>query len=339
MSLSFVLFGIINCVFVPSPFSSNTPTLMKHCIIVFHFNSPLQNKTNQSNKYLSKITSPIKMPCIENPPPLPTTMPPTAAAGQQQQQHQAQVQQRINAFNAAAASGQLPDQQGNYNMRVQHHKVMAAPRSSLGSNSGGVRSDVVTKFIEMETAAGLQQQHGGNPPPTLTSTKRTVHTTISTSSNSSMGSGSSPNSSNVILITGSSGSNSNNNGKHQTRLSNNNNNNTSNVKPSNSSSSSSSSSYQKHQHHVHHQKHTTNTSAKTSSSSIITTTATSSSTATTSHQHSRTVWHFTTNPNTNSTENNSINNPSYMSVINNNNDGIGFRHFHICIFIDVYVYT
>lgn len=339
--MSFVLFGIINCVFVPSPFSSNTPTLMKHCIIVFHVNSPLQNKTNQSNKYLSKITSPIKMPCIENPPPLPTTMPPTAAAGQQQQQqHQAQVQQRINAFNAAAASGQLPDQQGNYNMRVQHHKVMAAPRSSLGSNSGGVRSDVVTKFIEMETAAGLQQQHGGNPPPTLTSTKRTVHTTISTSSNSSMGSGSSPNSSNVILITGSSGSNSNNNGKHQTRLSNNNNNNTSNVKPSNSSSSSSSSSsYQKHQHHVHHQKQTTNTSAKTSSSSIITTTATSSSTATTSHQHSRTVWHFTTNPNTNSTENNSINNPSYMSVINNNNDGIGFRHFHICIFIDVYVYT
>uniref|UniRef100_A0A1I8NPX4 Spectrin beta chain, non-erythrocytic 5 n=2 Tax=Stomoxys calcitrans TaxID=35570 RepID=A0A1I8NPX4_STOCA len=169
----------------------------------------LQNGSNDDGVVLLKRHSEVRL--SENPPPLPTTMPPSAAAGQQQQhhQHQAQVQQRINAFNAAAASGHLPDQQpgaGSYNVRMQQqHKVIAAPRGSVGSG----RSDLVSKFIEMETATGLQQMQQSATLPTHT--KRTVHTTISTSSNSSMGSGSSPNANNVILITGSGGISSNNN--------------------------------------------------------------------------------------------------------------------------------
>ncbi|KNC25934.1 hypothetical protein FF38_03695, partial [Lucilia cuprina] len=269
----------------------------------------LPNGSNDDNVVVLKRNSEARQ--SENPPPLPTTMPPlnrvadtTAAAGQQHHhanhhQHQAQVQQRINAFNAAAAAtGQNSNEpQANY-MRVQQqqHKIIAAPRSSLGgtSTTAGGSSNLVTKFIEMETATGLQQQLPG-----VTTTKRTVHSTISTSSNSSMGSNSPIN--NTVLITRSNSNNNSNNGKHQQQVNNYNNNNTI------TTTTSSSSSFQ-----------------QISTTSSITTTSSSSS------QHSRTVWHFTNNLNSSSTENNSINNPSYMSVINNNNnhhnnEGIGSK--------------
>ncbi|XP_037820524.1 spectrin beta chain, non-erythrocytic 5 isoform X3 [Lucilia sericata] len=263
----------------------------------------LPNGSNDDNVVVLKRNSEARQ--SENPPPLPTTMPPlarvadsSAAAGQQQHhhhanhhQHQAQVQQRINAFNAAAAAtGQHPNEpQANY-MRVQQqqHKIIAAPRSSLSGTSGttaGGSSNLVTKFIEMETATGVQQQLPG-----VTTTKRTVHSTISTSSNSSLGSNSPIN--NTVLITRSNSNNNSNNGKHQQQVNNYNNNNT-------ITTTTSSSSFQ-----------------QISTTSSITTTTSSSS----SSQHSRTVWHFTNNLNSSSTENNSINNPSYMSVINNNNN-------------------
>ncbi|XP_065360785.1 spectrin beta chain, non-erythrocytic 5 isoform X2 [Calliphora vicina] len=197
----------------------------------------LPNGSNDDNVVVLKRNSEARQ--SENPPPLPTTMPPlarvadaTAAAGQHHtnhHQHQAQVQQRINAFNAAAAAtGQHANEpQANY-MRVQQqqqqqqqhqHKIIAAPRSSLGGNSTassshsatGGRSDLVTKFIEMETATGLQQQL-----PAVTTTKRTVHSTISTSSNSSMGSNSPI--TNSVLITRSNSSNNSNNGWGTTRF-------------------------------------------------------------------------------------------------------------------------
>lgn len=224
-----------------------------------------------------------------------------AAAGQQQQtnqhQHQAQVQQRINAFNAAAAATSMlaNESQGNF-IRVQQqqqpahqespHKISAVPRSSLAgntissnhNNTIGGRSDMVTKFIEMETVAGHQQQ--------TTSLVNTTKRTIPTPSSAGMGSNS-PMPNTILITRSNSNQTSNNNGKHLQPVNNNHTNNNNIITTAT----------------VFNQQTSSTTMSSTSSSS--------------SAQQSRTVWHFATN--SNSIENNSINNPSYMSVINNNN--------------------
>ncbi|KAL9901308.1 spectrin beta chain, non-erythrocytic 5 kst isoform 1-T1 [Glossina fuscipes fuscipes] len=133
----------------------------------------------------------------ENPPPLPTTMPPMGnhgnggnkkkgiSGGQQMHQHQVQVQQRINAFNAAAAAAgqqQQSEHQCNHlrlqqqQQQQQQYNLSVAPRGSLG------RSDVVTKFIEMEATNvnNLLMQ-----PPTAATAKRSLNSSNSINSNSS----------------------------------------------------------------------------------------------------------------------------------------------------------
>ncbi|XP_052847528.1 spectrin beta chain, non-erythrocytic 5 isoform X3 [Drosophila gunungcola] len=100
----------------------------------------------------------------DNPPPLPTTMPPVGGQHHQHPQHsshshqnttpnQAQVQQRINAFNAAASQQSQPDYYNN-NAARQQQQQQQQQRIPSG------RIDSTRKFIEMEA----QNNNGGGSP-------------------------------------------------------------------------------------------------------------------------------------------------------------------------------
>ncbi|XP_053955094.1 spectrin beta chain, non-erythrocytic 5 isoform X2 [Anastrepha ludens] len=149
--------------------------------------SGFQNGSNDDNVVLKRNSEARQS---ENPPPLPTTMPPVGST----HSHHPQIQQRINALNAAAMQHphhhhqqqqqqqqqqpELHSSQGNY-MRTQQHLISRTPVASG-------RMDPSRKFIEVESS-------GIGSPPTVKAAKRTIHTTISTSSNSSGGSNSNTN--------------------------------------------------------------------------------------------------------------------------------------------------
>ncbi|XP_017956520.1 spectrin beta chain, non-erythrocytic 1 isoform X4 [Drosophila navojoa] len=91
----------------------------------------------------------------DNPPPLPTTMPPLGSSHPHSHQspHAAQVQQRINAFNAAAnqqhqQQQQQPDYYNNNIARQQQQQLLASPQRVPSG-----RIDSTRKFIEMEAHA------------------------------------------------------------------------------------------------------------------------------------------------------------------------------------------
>ncbi|XP_023176009.2 spectrin beta chain, non-erythrocytic 1 isoform X1 [Drosophila hydei] len=134
----------------------------------------------------------------DNPPPLPTTMPPLGSSHphSHQSSHAAQVQQRINAFNAAAnQQQQQPDYYNNNIIRQQQQQQqhLASPQRVPSG-----RIDSTRKFIEMEAhAPGNSYSHSssnnnnnnnnGHNSSSSSATKRTIN--YSSSNASSNGNG------------------------------------------------------------------------------------------------------------------------------------------------------
>ncbi|XP_017842227.1 spectrin beta chain, non-erythrocytic 5 isoform X2 [Drosophila busckii] len=132
----------------------------------------------------------------ENPPPLPTTMPPVGSQQHhqqlQQQQQTAQVQQRINAFNAVA-NQQSPDYYNNNVIRQQQQQLMGGSPQRVPPAHGAGRFDTTRKFIEMEIQSpnNSYNNNGHSSSNNNSPNKRTISYSSSTASSNGNGWGNS----------------------------------------------------------------------------------------------------------------------------------------------------
>ncbi|KAL7733152.1 hypothetical protein ACLKA6_004671 [Drosophila palustris] len=174
---------------------------------------PAQNGNSRDDSAMLRRNTEARQ--SDNPPPLPTTMPPLGSSNSHhphsnlhshQSPHAAQVQQRINAFNAASIQEQ-PDYYNNNNImrqqqlqhQQQHH--LASPQRVPSLSTG--RIDTTRKFIEMEAHApgntyinrsnsstssnNNNNGHNNNSSSSSSTTKRTI--SYSSSGASSNGNG------------------------------------------------------------------------------------------------------------------------------------------------------